>query len=56
MVTSQLSRLKQDFQELQFFLRRLEKDGEDIKQTITKDKLKMIVDAINRLESGGLRS
>jgi hypothetical protein len=51
MVTSQLSRLKQDFQELQFFLRRLEKDGDFLKQEITRDKLKIIVSAINRIES-----
>lgn len=46
----QLESLKKDHTELQFYIRRLEKEGNEKKIQLFKEKSRFLVDAINRLE------
>ena len=43
--------LKKDFDQICYFIRRLEKDGELDKIPIFQEKLKLVAEAINSIES-----
>ena len=49
-MNNQLVRLRQDAEELQYFLKRLEKEGEEKKIPLIKSKIEYMLDAISRLE------
>jgi hypothetical protein len=49
-MNNQLVRLRQDAEELQYFLKRLEKEGEEKKIPFIKSKIEYMLDAISRLE------
>lgn len=53
MLYNQLDSLKKDYLELQYFLRRLEKEGDTRKIQIFQEKSKYLVASINRMESTG---
>jgi hypothetical protein len=50
MLYNQLDSLKRDYVELQYFLRRLEKEGDTKKIQIFQEKSKYLVASINRME------
>lgn len=51
MIEKSLDRLKRDYNELQNFLKRLERDGELNRIPLVQSKMKFLVSAIVRLES-----
>ena len=51
MIESNLDRLKKDYKDLQFFMKRLERDGETKRLPMVQDKLKFLVNKIVQLES-----
>jgi hypothetical protein len=50
MIESSLDRLKKDYNELQKFMKRLERDGEQCRIPLVQDKMKFLVARISVLE------
>jgi len=50
MTNTQIVRLRQDVEELTYFVKRLEKEGEKTRISLIQSKIKFVQDTIARLE------
>jgi hypothetical protein len=53
MLYNQLDSLKRDYVELQYFLKRLEREGDSKRIQLFQEKSKYLVASINRMEESG---